>query len=33
MFLEGKSVDQIVTFWNSGQESFMKKRTKYLIYK
>lgn len=33
MFLEGKSADQILEFWNSGRESFMTARAKYLMYK
>lgn len=33
MFLEGKSAAEIVRFWNSGREGFMKARAKYLIYK
>ncbi|HOA72084.1 MAG TPA: DUF1343 domain-containing protein [Phycisphaerae bacterium] len=33
MFLAGKSADEIVKFWNSGRESFMKTRAKYLMYK
>lgn len=33
MFLEGKSAAEIVRFWNSGRESFMAARAKYLMYK
>ncbi len=33
MFLEGKPVDEILKFWNSGRESFMRQRAKYLMYK
>ncbi len=33
MFLAGKSADEIVRFWNSGREAFMKQRAKYLMYK
>jgi uncharacterized protein YbbC (DUF1343 family) len=33
MFLDGKSVGEIVRFWNSGREPFMKQRAKYLMYK
>lgn len=33
MFLEGKSAAEIVKFWNSGREGFMKARAKYLMYK
>ncbi len=33
MFLEGKSADEIVKYWNSGRDSFMKQRAKYLIYR
>jgi len=33
MSLEGKPVDEIVKFWNSGRELFMRQRAKYLMYK
>ena len=33
MFLEGKPASEIVRFWNSGREAFMKQRAKYLMYK
>jgi len=33
MFLAGKPASEIVRFWNSGRESFMKQREKYLMYK
>lgn len=33
MYLEGKSADEILRYWNSGRESFMAKRERYLIYK
>jgi len=33
MFLKNKSAEQIIKFWNTGRDSFLKKRAKYLIYK
>lgn len=33
MFLEGRSVGEIIRFWNSGRETFMKQREKYLLYR
>lgn len=33
MFLAGKPASEIVRFWNSGREAFMKQREKYLMYK
>jgi uncharacterized protein YbbC (DUF1343 family) len=33
MFLEGKPAAEIIKFWNSGREQFMRDRAKYLIYR
>lgn len=33
MFLDGRSVDEIVRFWNSDRDGFMIKRAHYLLYK
>lgn len=33
MFQQKKSVEQILKYWNSDRDDFMKRRTKYMIYR
>ena len=33
MFEAGKPIDEIVSFWNGGLDTFMRKRARYLIYR
>jgi len=33
MFQAGERIDRILAYWNDGRDAFLKKRSKYLIYK